>query len=579
MSRLETYKEKKTKTPYIVMGLSISFIMIVSSILLYIYLLPSTESTEYFQEENDIIFEGEIISTAYVVDDAVYFPFSFIQEKIDSSIVFDENSNSIIITTSNKVLQLPSESLTYFINEEPFKLEVPALVTEAGERYINIDQILQVYPIEVDLNDETSAIIVQKHGQTLLTGVVKDTLNEHESRLRVEPSLKSKYVAELEENESIVIEKDDHSEYYFIRKKNGIAGYVKKNAISLNKPMTVNITRDLPTEQRMLIDGPINLTWEAVYSKNPDTSTLPQMNGVNVVSPTWFSLKNNEGDVTNLGSTAYSEWAKQRNYQVWAVFSNDFDPEKTHEAFKDFDTRQKIIRQLLQYSQMYELDGINIDIENVNLEDGPLVTQFVREATPYLHEAGLVVSMDVTFISESENWSKFYEREKLADVVDYMMVMAYDEHWASSPIAGSVASFPWVENNLERILEVIPNDRLILGVPLYTRIWEEKENDNGAIEVSSKAHSIEYVREWMNERNLEPAYDEKSGQYYVEYMDEKEQAMYKIWIENDYSLQKRAQIVHSYQLAGIATWARTFGNEDAWTALSDSLKHIQVTQK
>ncbi|WP_214482403.1 glycosyl hydrolase family 18 protein [Bacillus sp. SM2101] len=579
MSRLETYKEKKTKTPYIVMGLSISLIMIVSSILLYIYLLPSTESVEYFQAENDIIFEGEMMSTAYVVDDAIYFPFSFIQEEIDSSIVFDENSNSIIITTSNKVLQLPSESLTYFINEEPFKLEVPALVTEAGDRYINIDQILQIYPIEVKLNDETSAIIVQKHGQTLLTGVVKDKLNEHESRLRVEPSLKSKYVAELDGNESIVIEKDDHSEYYFIRKENGIAGYIKKNSISLNKPTTVNLSRDLRAEQRMLIDGPINLTWEAVYSKNPDTSTMPQMDGLNVVSPTWFSLKNNEGDVTNLGSTAYSEWAKQRNYQVWAVFSNDFDPEKTHEAFKDFDTRQKIIRQILQYSQMYELDGINIDIENVNLEDGPLVTQFVREATPYLHEAGLVVSMDVTFISESENWSKFYEREKLADVVDYMMVMAYDEHWASSPIAGSVASFPWVENNLERILEVIPNDRLILGVPLYTRIWEEKENDNGEIEVSSKAHSIEFVLEWMNERNLEPAYDEKSGQYYVEYMDEKEQAMYKIWIENDYSLQKRAQIVHSYQLAGIATWARTFGNEGAWTALSDSLKHIQVTQK
>ena len=125
-----------------------------------------------------------------------------------------------------------------------------------------------------------------------------------------------------------------------------------------------------------------------------------------------------------------------------------------------------MIRQLLIYSQMYQLDGINIDIENVTEADGPLVTQFVREATPYFHQAGLIVSMDITFIS-SGNWSAFYEREKLAETVDYLMVMAYDEHWGTSEEAGSVASFPWVETNLQKLLEVVPNEKLILGVPLY----------------------------------------------------------------------------------------------------------------
>ena len=119
-----------------------------------------------------------------------------------------------------------------------------------------------------------------------------------------------------------------------------------------------------------------------------------------------------------------------------------------------------------------DLDGINIDIENVREEDGPLVTQFVREATPYFHQAGLIVSMDITFMTTG-NWSAFYEREKLAESVDYLIVMAYDEHWGSSEIAGSVASFPWVEANLQKLLEVVPNDKLILGVPLYTRLWEE----------------------------------------------------------------------------------------------------------
>ena len=240
------------------------------------------------------------------------------------------------------------------------------------------------------------------------------------------------------------------------------------------------------------IEGPIQLTWEAVYTKNPDLATMPVMPGVNVVSPTWFELSGTDGTIKNLGSLDYVNWAKTKGYQVWGLFSNAFDPDLTHEALQNYETRQKMIRQLLIYSQMYQLDGINIDIENVREEDGPLVTQFVREATPYFHQAGLIVSMDITFIS-SGNWSAFYEREKLAETVDYLMVMAYDEHWGTSEEAGSVASFPWVETNLQKLLEVVPNEKLILGVPLYTRLWEVKETG----EVSSKALSMAEAKEWL----------------------------------------------------------------------------------
>ncbi len=136
------------------------------------------------------------------------------------------------------------------------------------------------------------------------------------------------------------------------------------------------------------------------------------------------------GPIQNLASVDYVKWAKQKGYQVWGLFSNNFDPDLTHAVLNDFETRQNLIRQLLYYSQMYELNGYNIDFENVRMEDGPLLTQFIREATPYFHEAGLYVSVDVTFISSSGNWSQFYEREKLSEIVDYIVVMAYDEHWA-----------------------------------------------------------------------------------------------------------------------------------------------------
>ena len=187
----------------------------------------------------------------------------------------------------------------------------------------------------------------------------------------------------------------------------------------------------------------------------------------------------------------------------------------------------------------------------------------MREATPYLHEAGLTVSMDITFIAGG-NYSAFFEREHLADIVDYLIVMAYDEHWATSPTAGSVASLPWVESNLENLLEIIPNEKLVLGVPLYSRLWEEKENG----ELSSKSLSMDQVEKWLKEKKVTPTFDEASGQNYGEYYDSKTKSTYKIWLEDELSLSKRAELVDKYRLAGLASWSRTFASESAWTALS-----------
>ena len=171
--------------------------------------------------------------------------------------------------------------------------------------------------------------------------------------------------------------------------------------------------------------------------------------------------------------------------------------------------------------------------------------------------------MDITFIAGG-NYSAFLQRDHLAEIVDYLVVMAYDEHWATSPIAGSVASFPWVEANLETLLDIVPNDKLVLGVPLYARLWEEKESG----EISSKALSMAKVEEWLEKYKVTPTYDEVSGQNYGEYFDEKTKSTYKIWLEDELSLAKRAELVEKYELAGLASWSRTFANETAWNALS-----------
>lgn len=563
MAQLQTNIRKRTSKKMIITGLIISCLLIISSILLLLYPFASKEKERYFLGDNPILYKGKQIGNAIFENEAVYLPLTFLKEQIDSSIHFDDASNSIIVTTKDKVVQMPSESLTYYVNEKPVELQFSAFLEKDNEMYLPLAPLVDYFPVEYKVLPDSRAVEIRTNGEQITNGTItSDDTHEEKLRLRKGASLQTPYVAEvaLGEHVSIDAEKED---YYFVRKADGTAGYIQKKLVAAGETTEVVINRESAVPKLPAIDGPINLTWEAVYSKNPETAKMPQMPGVNVISPTWFELAAPDGAIKNLASLEFSQWANKQGYQVWGLFSNAFDPQMTHEAFKSFEKRQYMIRQLLHYSKMYGLQGINIDIENVNEEDGPLITQFMREATPYFHDAGLIVSMDITFISNSGNWSAFYERDQLAEIVDYLAVMAYDEHWGTSPVAGSVASLPWVESNLQTLLEIVPNEKLILGVPLYTRLWEVK--DSG--EVSSKALSMASVQEWLEETGAAPVYDTVSGQNYAEYYDAAQKATYKIWLEDAHSLKKRADLAVQYELAGVASWSRYFADDTAWTAL------------
>lgn len=573
MPQIEYRKPKKLAKGWIIAGLLFAFLLIISSILLLLYPFASSKKTAYFQGEYPILYAGAQNGNALIERDSVYIPISFLKKNFDDGIAYDEKSNSVIITTKNKVVQMPSESLTYFVNEKPVELHFSVSKMKDDEIYLALEPLLAYYPVSYTKLPDSNAIWIQKDGDKIKHAKITDhEVHEEKLRLRTDASLQSPYTDQLKNTEKVYIE-GEKKDYYFIRKENGSAGYIKKDHVIEGDTEQVAIYHGKEPVLPPKIDGPIHLTWEAVYTQNPDTEKIPNMPGVNVVSPTWFELGDAQGSIKNLGSLDYVNWAKGQGYQVWGLFSNAFDPALTHEAFKNFETRQRMIRQLLHYSQMYHLNGINLDIENVNPEDGPLITQFVREAVPYFHEAGLIVSMDITFISTSGNWSAFYERDKLAGLVDYLAVMAYDEHWGTSPVAGSVASLPWVEKNLQKLLEVVPNERLILGVPLYTRLWEVK--DSG--EVSSKALSMVKVKQWMDENGITPVYDEMSGQNYAELRIEEEALTYKVWLEDELSLNKRAELASRYNLAGVASWSRYFADDSAWLALS--LENKQMTKK
>ena len=527
--------------------------------------------------EKPVILGGEILEGSAIGEgETLKLPLPLLVRHVDPSIWFEEESSSVIISTETKVVRLVSEQLTAWVNDRPFELRFPAEIVD-GTVYVPVAPLAELYGLHVEEAPETGFVILRLPGETWTLAAPKEPEDGADegapsAAVRVQPALRAPLVDEIRPGEHAVVYGETEG-WYWVRTERGLFGYADKR--DLVYAGTARYDPPDPAEGERFVaprrmGERVFLVWEQVYSRNPNTAAIGPMPGLNVVSPTWFHLLDAEGTLENRADAAYVEWAHGRGYQVWALFSNSFDPDLTAEALSTHDRRMNMARQLLGYAQLYKLDGINVDFENVYVKDGPLLTQFMRELTPLLHEAGLTVSIDVTFAGGSATWSQFLDRKALGEIVDYMMVMAYDEHWASSPVAGSVASLPWVEQGVRRIVENIgvPAKKVVLGVPFYTRIWTEK-TENGKTSVSSRAVGMNAVASLLRDRKLTPVFDEAAGQHYVEY--EEGGARHRIWIEDEMSVKARAELVNKLGLAGIAAWSRNFASESIWTTIDETL--------
>jgi len=290
------------------------------------------------------------------------------------------------------------------------------------------------------------------------------------------------------------------------------------------------------------------------------------MPGLNVVSPTWFHVIDSEGTVQNLADMTYVKWAHERGYQVWGLVTNGFSRSRTRVVLPDSAKRSKIARQLLCYAKLYDLDGINLDFENFYLSEKDDYVALATELADMAHREGLVVSVDVTFLSSSEVWSRCFDRPALAAVCDYVMVMAYDEHTAGGH-AGPVGSLPWVESGLARLLDAgeVPREKLVLGVPFYTRLWAEEPGKNPSV----TTYSMTGVNKLIADKRLVPIWDPEAGQNYVEYREDG--IRYRLWIEDEASTAARVRLVQKYGLAGVAAWRRGFEVPATWQVIQREL--------
>ncbi|HHW00148.1 MAG TPA: glycoside hydrolase [Clostridiaceae bacterium] len=544
-----------------------------SSSVYYFFYKPNNNVVPAFSEAGPhLVVEGELAASGdkiRIVEEEILLAFETIKEYIDPYIHWDEKLGKVTVTTKDRVIRMKTESLDAMVNNEPMTLDIP-VEEENGTVYVPIEFLSDFYNIEIQRPENNNVVIIDfKHSIKQLAEPIDENAVVRNGRSIRNPIIKRIDINSEEDNTMRVFE--EYEKWYKVRLSDGVIGYIEKKFVVV-KHMTVGQLpeRDSDSPTWTPIKGKINLVWDQIWTKT-DMSKVEAIDGLDVISPTWFQLSNKEGDLINRADIRYVEWAHNNGYKVWALLSNSFnDMEATREFLNNTDSRDNLIRKILAYSALYKLDGINIDIENLTAQDKDALTQFVREITPLLREQGLTVSIDI-------NSSACYDREELAKVVDYVIVMTYDQHWKGSPKAGSVAQVSWVEKMVQKYLETIPNEKMVLGMPLYTRLWKEETGEDGGISLSSEALSMEQAKDFIEKNVANVQWDEESGQFYVEAMDEN--VVYKMWLEDKNSINLRLGLVHKYKLAGAASWSKNFGIQEVWEVINTNLKFVESYQQ
>ncbi|MFZ5969248.1 MAG: glycosyl hydrolase family 18 protein [Bacillota bacterium] len=511
---------------------------------------------------DEVIDYGDDMKTVEIIGEhgEIYVLLDILRDGLGVWTDYDEENRMAVITTKNDVIRFYGLENAVKLNTTLIKDISPMIYVE-DKPFIPISQLTERLGIESQWIQENNTVVLKSlYGNRTAAKAVKSDV-----RARMEESIWSEVIDIISSGETLEI-LEEAEKWTKILTESGQIAYVPSKTIGeIEKIEGVKQQDDSPVW--MPETEKILLTWEHVHSRNPDTSQIGEMKGLNVISPTWMSLTDASGTVKHKISTDYIGWAKNEEYKIWPLFNNSFDPDLTHQFLQDAAAREKAINRVLTLVKQYNMDGINIDFENVYLKDKERLVQFVRELVPVFHEKGLTVSIDVTVKSMTENWSLCYDRAALGEVVDYMAVMTYDEHWSSSPISGSVASIGWVENGLQGILEEVPPEKILLGIPFYTRIWTEtpSQAEAGAVDVKSKAAGMQTINDLLKEQKIEKIWDEAAGQYYASYT--KDGKTHKIWIEDAKSIELKAKLIEKYNLAGAASWRRGFETPDIWDVL------------
>lgn len=490
----------------------------------------------------------------------VFLSLADIRNYFDKYIEYDKENGDIVTTSEINIAKMSTKNNEITINGKEEELNSSA-IEKNDTIYLPFSEISEkVYDVDLEYIQDTNTIIIDSLDRKQ---EVANTTKE--TKLKYKPQTLSGTLEKLEANEQVVYIEETNN-WVEVRSKDGTIGYIKKEDLG-----NVEVAREAK-EYIDKVEGKVNLVWDyySEYAKAPDR-TGETMDGVNVVSPSFFSLeRGSNGEIYDNAKddgVEYIEWAHNNNYQVWAMFSNNSLKDTTSQILNDYEKREAMIKNLMDLVEEYNLDGVNVDFENMNESDKDVYSRFLIELAPRLKKIGKTLSVDVTAPDGSETWSLCFDRNTIANVADYIVFMAYDQYGTSSNKAGTTAGYNWVEANIKKFLgqEDVDPEKIILGIPLYMRLWEEEDDGTAKPEVVNMNDMFDVLPE-----NQVATWDEELKQYYVEY--EEDGKTYKMWVENEKSVGEKINLANQYNLAGIAFWEKDREtNDEFWTFVKEQL--------
>lgn len=527
---------------------------------------PGTEymaGNEYFNltDENSValIQNGELLEEqAVLIGGEPYAAYTYVESQLNSCFYWDEETKGILLTTSGGVQTLlPGDAA---VAKTPGGQ--PAVQQESdGTVYISLDVVKEYTDLDYAYYSDPNRVVIRNEWD----GVEQATVQSDTAQVRQKGGIKSLILADVQKGDTLLyLENLDN--WCKVMTADGYTGYIQTEDISEPEAIEAR-TAKKDSYERITRDHKINLVWHqstSTESNDAMAEMTAEMTGVNVISPTWFSVTDETGTISSLASADYVKLAHEAGREVWGLidnFNEAFD-ETTDLAYAS--VRSRIIEQLLAEAASCGMDGINVDFENLKEAGIPHYLQFLRELTSAAHAQNLVVSVDTPV---PQAYTMYYQRGEQARFVDYMIVMAYDEHFAGSEEAGSVSSLPFVQQAVEEMTRVMPADQVICGIPFYTRVWTEKFGQSA---ITSEVLGMDGAKNYAKENQMTETWDASLGQNVATV--ETSDARYTIWMEDEQSMEEKLKVLQSADLAGVAEWKLGFECADVWSLISEYIE-------
>ena len=553
-------KKRKIKKCFLTI-LAIIILAIIAMIVNDFVIIDNNKTTNLIINNKNVT--SSLKQKVLIEDDIIYLSKQDISNFFDKYIYQDEKTEKIVTTYDKKIAEIGFDENEININGSDKQISAHAIEKD-GQIYLPISEMTDVYNIEISDIKESNIVTMDS-----LEREQKRAIINSNCAVKASSNFIAKTVDRVKKGDAVIVVSSDKG-YTKIRTANGKLGIIKTNKIENEFLIRENM------DEEKQISGKVNLTWdyysEYVNAPNREGTTI---DGINVVSPAFFYLDTNGDLKENIGDSgkAYIKWAKNNGYKIWPMVSNGVAANKslniTSNIMNDYEKRKKLIESIVNKCVEYELDGINIDFENMKSEDKDMYSRFIIELEPRLKEIGMVLSVDVTAPDGGDTWSMCFDRHVIGSVADYTIFMAYDQNGSSSTKPGTTAGYNWVKLNLVKFLqteEINPN-KLILAVPLYTRIWTT--NSDGKV-ISNNSLSIKNTEAEIPD-GITKQWNDELKQNYVTFSSGNNTK--QIWIEDIDSLKAKISLMKENNLAGIASWEANMAYDDIWTMFKNELNN------